>query len=614
MKTALLTLFKISMNHVTIALLLLCTFALKAQTLQDFSWRSSNTETGAENVTYTFSYTISTASPDMIFYGLTTNQAIDTIGLGQPLDPAKVIVTIDGNPAKINTQTSGNMDEGVLIRLKKPTLAKSGSRIVVKLHGVTNNVSPGTYAWEWIRTALSNGHAIDEAASITKLTLTGEYHDHQLKDFIWNSSSITAGDKNVTYTFAYKIAAAAPDMIFYAEASNRGIDTKALGRPLDTSMVSVTIDGVPAPIDSKNSGNYGSGVFIKLKDKTLAKSGSQVVVRLHGVTNNVRPGNYAWRWVRTGSHQKVADEAISPAHIKITGQPYDNELKNFSWSSSNTQAGAENVTYTFAYNIVTAAPNMIFYALARDDAIFTDAIGDGSDPSKISVTIDGTPAKIGPSGFANYGSGGFIRLRQPSLAKSGSRIVVKLHGVTNGFKPGSYDWDMITTGRPSGHTEDQVTSPAKITLTGEPFDHSLRDLSWHSSNTRAGAKNVTYTFSYTIVTPSPGTIFRALADKKAIDITPLGKQIDANKVVVTIDGKPATINTKRSVNGDDGLYIRLEKPRIIKGGAQVVVKLHGVANSVSPGTYDWRWISTGNYYGSPEDKARSPAKIELTDE
>ncbi len=141
------------------------------------------------------------------------------------------------------------------------------------------------------------------------------------------------------------------------------------------------------------------------------------------------------------------------------------ELKNFYWESTSRVANARNVTYTFYYEIVTAAPAYVFYAM--NEAINTQAM----NMSKIEVMINGVKAEVGD--WTNQKTGVDIKLADPALAIAGAQIEVKLHDVINTFN-GAY-WDFIYTATGAGWPVDQVTDPREITFVTEESEMGIRE-------------------------------------------------------------------------------------------------------------------------------------------
>ena len=135
------------------------------------------------------------------------------------------------------------------------------------------------------------------------------------------------------------------------------------------------------------------------------------------------------------------------------------EFTSFSWAASSNIAGATNVTYTFTYQIVTANPNAIIYALNFNG-------GWDCTSASATVTINGTSAAIASP---NIGASGCrIQLSNSALATAGANIVVTLTGVTNGASAGSCSWYWIQSATSGGGAVDQVSSPSPIVLIATP--------------------------------------------------------------------------------------------------------------------------------------------------
>ena len=634
---------------IKVFLVLLGIGQVPAAVLQDFSLTSSSIAAGATDVIYTFEYTIVTANPYFVFYALANSNAIDTSAIGNPIDLDKVRVEINGISAAIDNSRSHNYGSGLYIRLRDPTLAKAGAHIKVELKGVSNRNTVGSFTWRWIRTATSGGWEVDGASNPAPLKFVAQHTTPtptptptpvktELQNFSWTLSNNAAGATNVTYTFEYTIVTANPYFVFYALAYSNAMNTTSIGNPIDVDKVRVEINGVPAAIDNRgqNSYNYGSGLFIRLRDPTLAKSGAHIKVELKGVSNRNTVGSFTWRWIRTAtSGGWEVDGASNPAPLKFVAQhttpsptpsptPVKTELQNFSWTLSNNAAAATNVTYTFEYNIVTANPYFVFYALAYNNAMNTSSIGNPIDVDKVRVEINGISAAIDNSRSYNYGSGLFIRLRDPTMAKTGAHIKVELKGVSNRNTIGTFRWRWIRTATGAGWEIDGVSNPAPLkfvaqhtTPTSKPtptptsLKTELQNFSWTLSNNAAGASNVTYTFEYTIVTANPYFVFYALAYNNAMNTRSIGNPIDLGKVRVEINGAPAAIDNRgqTSYNYGNGLYIRLLNPTLAKASAHIKVELKGVSNRNAIGSFRWQWIRTANRAGREVDGVSNPAPM-----
>ena len=428
---------------------------IPAAELQDFNLTLSSIAAGATDVTYTFEYTIVTANPSFVFYALANSNAIDTSGIGNPIDLNKVRVEINGVPAAIKGQNSYNYGNGLYIRLLNSTLAKAGAHIKVELKGVSNRKAIRSFTWQWIRTANGAGWEIDGVSNPPPLKFVSD----ELQDFSLSLSSIAAGATDVTYTFEYTIVTANPSFVFYALANSNAIDTSGIGNPIDLNKVRVEINGVPAAIKGQNSYNYGNGLYIRLLNSTLAKAGAHIKVELKGVSNRKAIRSFTWQWIRTANGAGWEIDGVSnPPPLKFVSD----ELQDFTLKLSSIVAGATDVTYTFEYTIVTASPDIVFYALAYRNAINTSAIGNPVDLNKVRVEINGVPAAIRGQNSYNYGNGLYIRLLNPILAKAGAHVKVELKGVSNRNTIGSFRWQWIRTANSAGWEIDGVSNPAPL--------------------------------------------------------------------------------------------------------------------------------------------------------
>jgi hypothetical protein len=149
--------------------ILLAASALRGGTLDPFAYEASSYVASA-SATYTFTYTIETAAPNMIFrVQFPSNFSCSAIGT----DTSKVSVTVNGIPAGIGS-CWGN-DRLTDIRLTDPNVATAGANIVVVIQEIVNSPFPGTYNFNLfgkVYTADGGGNQIDAPAFIPSLTIT----------------------------------------------------------------------------------------------------------------------------------------------------------------------------------------------------------------------------------------------------------------------------------------------------------------------------------------------------------------------------------------------------------------------------------------------------------
>jgi hypothetical protein len=136
-----------------------------------------------------------------------------------------------------------------------------------------------------------------------------------LNPFAYEASSYAASAA-ATYTFTYTTETANPNMIIYA-LFPVGFNCSAIGYPMDTGMVSVTVNGGPVAISAANSWGNDSSLVIRLADPNVA-GGSNIVVTAQGIVNHATPGTYHFQWIRTGTAgggEIDAPAAIAPLDI-----------------------------------------------------------------------------------------------------------------------------------------------------------------------------------------------------------------------------------------------------------------------------------------------------------
>ncbi len=138
--------------------------------LKGFSWHASELKSGANNVTYFFKYKIGVANPYYIFYALANDKAVDTSGLGNPINTSQIEVLLNGERVEVDNfgTNSFNYKNGLCLRLKDFRVPV-GSEVEIIIKGVKNKGIPGKYSWKWIATASSLGEPIEEVTNGRKL-------------------------------------------------------------------------------------------------------------------------------------------------------------------------------------------------------------------------------------------------------------------------------------------------------------------------------------------------------------------------------------------------------------------------------------------------------------
>ena len=185
------TLRRLLLPTVLMSIFLISSFQSRGAALTNFSWSSTSNYPSAF-VTYTFSYKITTAAPNIILYAYegSAYAAFDCSGVSL----ASVIVTINGTQAAINTTPStgsGVGYTGIVIRLVNPALAVANSNIVIKVPNVHSTYVNGSYPWGYIQTANITGSAIDAAVSPSPIIVETFAPTTQATNVIFSSVQAT---------------------------------------------------------------------------------------------------------------------------------------------------------------------------------------------------------------------------------------------------------------------------------------------------------------------------------------------------------------------------------------------------------------------------------------
>src|SRR5690606_18861515 len=170
------------------------------------------------------------------------------------------------------------------------------------------------------------------------------------------------------------------------------------------------------------------------------------------------------------------------------------QLVNFSWSADNLSAEATGVTYTFSYEIVTANPYNILYAinnygwelpfmgLSENNYEITPI-----EKENVTVKVNGSDRDFN---VRNWSSGLLIvRLTDPTVA-SGSHVEIIIENVTN-KSVGTHNWTWIRTSTSGGQEIDGVVSPNSIVLSANTPTVSTAAATSITTNGATVAGNVT---------------------------------------------------------------------------------------------------------------------------
>lgn len=197
-----------------------------------------------------------------------------------------------------NTPTIGETDV---------TQVMDGSGTGVFSEAFSGLSASATYYYQAYATN-SEGTAYGGVESFTTLS-------PQLENFSWSADNLSAGATSVTYTFEYTTVTdlGGSDAILYALNTANGWNTNSV----TVGNITVLVNGISRTVAGIFSVG-GSGAYITL-DNPIVAGGSEVIVAIANVANNVNPGTYNWNWIHTAtSGGNEIDPAVSPDPIVLS--------------------------------------------------------------------------------------------------------------------------------------------------------------------------------------------------------------------------------------------------------------------------------------------------------
>ncbi|WP_100610158.1 T9SS type A sorting domain-containing protein [Confluentibacter lentus] len=212
----------------------------------------------------------------------------------------------------------------------------------------------------------------------------------QLENFSWSADNLSAGATGVTYTFEYTTVTdlGGSDAILYALNTANGWNTNSV----TVGNITVLVNGTPRTVAGIFSVG-GSGAYITL-DNPIVAGGSEVIVTIANVANNVNSGTYNWNWIYTAtSGGNQIDPAVSPDPIVLSANNAPTVTTATASGVTTTTAilggnvtddgGATVTERGIVYN-TTGTPNV------NDDTKVQIGSGNGSFSDEIIGLIAGT--------------------------------------------------------------------------------------------------------------------------------------------------------------------------------------------------------------------------------
>jgi YVTN family beta-propeller protein len=403
--------------------------------LTTVGWAASNTASGATNVTYT--YTFTTASSASL------SSVTMSVPPGTGGTPALGTVT--------NLPSSGTvvLSSGTITFSFASTPVASGTAVTVRITGVTNTTTTGSYASQ---IATVGANPVDTGTS-GSISISGG----AMVNPIWSIDASGSGATDVTYTYSFTTANGGQLTAF-----TMSVPAGTAGSPVVASVTS-----------TNNSVPTNGSITLASNTLTYAFSGyvngaTAVTITIHGMTNTLTPGSYTAN-IASRTASGPVDSGVTAA-IAITGGTLTSPI----WTPSSYATGATGTTY--AYTFTTASSSLL------DSVTMTVPPGTTGTPTVTGAT--GIP----PNGSVALASNTLTYTFGSTQVNSGTAVEVDIDGMKNTTSTGSYTSQLTTYNQ---------TSPidAGVTSTVSFGGGSLTSAAWRPSSYKAGTAS-SYTFSF----------------------------------------------------------------------------------------------------------------------
>ena len=416
-----------------------------------------------------------------------------------------------------------------------PTTTGTSSNVTVT---VTDNdgVSASTSAFTW---------------TITRATSVGT-----LANLAWSVSNSAVSARS-TYLYTYSTATTA-----------NNLTSVTMTVPLGTTGTPVpTITGFTAASASATlSGTTLTVTFTAV----YVTAGTSVSISVAGMTNTATVGTYTSQVITNGALSGGAiialDSATSGPNAFTTGV-----LTAPVWSVSNSVTNTRAVTYSYGFSTATTA--------TVSSVIMTVPPGTLGTPT---VSVTGLPAGT----IALSGNVLTYTLTTPTSVATGTVVALTVGGITNTGLVAAYTAEIVTNSG-AGPIDSAVAGPISFSA------GALSNAQWSVSNSVAGARLVTYSYSLTTATTAnnlsnltmsvpPGT---ALGTTPTVTVT----ASSATGSVITLSG------ARVSLSGTT-LTVAIT-PAYLPAGATLAVTVTGVTNTSFVGAYTSQVVTNGALSG-----------------
>jgi hypothetical protein len=489
-------------------------------TLVNPVWSVSNSRTGATGVVYTYSFTTAT-----------TANPLATVTMTVPPGTTGSAVAVTGLPAGA-ISLSGNL---LTYTLNTPTFQGAGTAVSIRISGLTNTATAGTYIAQLVTNGGVNGGstvALDNGSS-GPISFTGT----ALLNPVWSASNTQTAATGASYTYTFTTATAAT------------VTSVAMSVPPGTAG---TPTAVVTGLSSGSVSLAGGTLTFTVGTPVAVAAGTTVSIKVSGLTNTSVVGSYPSNlatFVTTNGVRTPTDTATSNP-LSFTGGTI-----NPVWSVSNSRASATGASYRYAYTTTTIANNL---------SSVTMTVPPGTTGTPVAAVTGFTAA----SPVVSL-SGSLVTLSfTPVYVGASTPVTVTLSGLVNTAVVDTFTSQVVTVGALNGGTiiplDSGQSGPVSITTA------ALANPLWSTSKSQTSATAAVYTFGFsTATTATLSSVTMAVAPGTA------------GTPVVAVTGLGAgTISLAGAL-----LTFTITNPVAVNAGAAVTVRVSGLTNPGAVGTY-----------------------------
>ncbi|MCW2527136.1 MAG: dystroglycan-type cadherin-like domain repeat protein [Pseudonocardiales bacterium] len=511
-------------------------------TLVNPVWSVSNSRAGATGVVYTYTFTtVTTANP------------LSTVTMTVPPGTTGSAVAVTGLPAG-TISFSGNL---LTYTLGTPTFQGAGTAVSIRISGLTNTTTPGTYIAQLVTNGATGGGttvALDSAS-------TGpiSFGSATLVNPVWSASNTQTAATGSSYTYNFTTATAAT-----LSSVTMSVPPGTAGTP------TVAVTGLPAGTVSLS----GGALTFTITSPTAVAAGTGVSIKVSGLTNTSAVGTYASNLTTN----IITDGVSSPTDTApSTPLSFSGGTINPIWSVTNSRTSATAVNYRYAYTTTTTGNNL----------------------SSVTVTVPagttGTPVAT-VTGFTAASpvvsrAGAVITLSfTPVYLAAGTPVTITFSGLINTTVVDTFTSQVVTLGALSGGAIIPLDSgqSGPVSFTASALANPL----WSTSKSQTAATAAVYTFGFATATT---------ATLSSVTLAVASGTTGTPTVVVTGLGAGAI-----SLSGALLTYT-ITNPVAVNAGTAITVRVSGLVNPTTVGTYTSQLVTNVTNGGDTVPVDSAPA-------